>query len=93
MADTTLTTTVPSLTSVDLTTAASEITIPTRASSVLLMGYAANMLYSYDGTTYATVPAEAFAVWQRPAESRGVDPARVYLKMSSGTATVKLDAR
>jgi hypothetical protein len=50
--------------------------------------------YSYDGTTWATVPADGFAVWQRLAETRGGDatPA-VRLRMSSGTATVTVDAR
>jgi len=93
MADTNITV-APSLTEVALTTAASIVYPPSRASALLLLGWASGVQYSYDGTTWATVPADGFAVWQRLAETRGGDatPA-VRLRMSSGTATVTVDAR
>ena len=91
MADVTITGDMPSLTELELTTTAQEVSVPSRARAAYIMEKSANLLYSYDGATFASAPnADGFCVWSR---DQGGGARSVYLKTSTGTHTCRIDVR
>lgn len=81
--------------SLSLSSTAKEVEVVGNVSKVFLFGVAANMQYSPDnGTTYYNIPTggDGFLVWEKAA-GPPARHARFLLKMSTSTASVKLEAR
>jgi len=92
MADIDVTGELPVLATANLTTTAQTVAIPPRARAVYAIEATSGLQYSFDGVTYADAPnAAGFLLWSRARASHAA--AVVYLKLASGTATVRLDVR
>lgn len=84
--------------SLSLSTTAKEVEVVGNVSQVYLFGVGSNMQYSPDnGATYIDIPtgggsADGFLLWQA-ADGPPPRHGRILLKMSTGTASVKLEAR
>lgn len=83
MADVTILGDLPSMTAITITTTAQEVVMHPRAKSAILNEKGANTLFSWDGTTYATLPnAENAPIWY---SDRANGARSVWLKTSTGT--------
>ena len=81
--------------SLSLTTTAKEVEVEGNVSKIYLFGVAANMQRSPDnGTTWFDIPTggDGFLLWEKEA-GPPARHTRILLKMSSSTASVKLEAR
>ena len=92
MADIDVTGNLPTLQTLSLTTSAQSVRLPVTARAAYIIEATANLQYSFDGSTYADAPnAAGFLVWSRRTSSS--DDPMFFLKLSSGTATARLDIR
>lgn len=93
MADIDISGLLPQHAAITITTTSQSVSVPGYVRAVYVVDAVANLLYSFDGTTWANAPAAAlFEVWNRG--SSAAESRTFYLKLDSGGPTsTHLDAR